>query len=122
MARKSESGRRRPASFCNVRNMKAIEQAQKIISELGTNNVYEIAEKFGVKIIYQNWHPITIGEFDKKSKTICVNIRGLADNKFSEQGIIAHELGHFFAGGFDLDRKSEEDFAQEFAKVLVNLK
>lgn len=102
--------------------MNAVEQTQKIINKFGTLNVYEIAEKSGVKIIYQRWYPTTAGEFDKKNKTICVNTEAVLANLVSEQEIIAHELGHFFAEEFGFDRKSEENFAKEFANALINLK
>ncbi len=99
--------------------MKASETARKIVEKFGTNDVYAIAEKVGVKIVYENWHPVTIGEYDKKSRQICVNLRAVNDDKFTERKIIAHELGHFFAAAFDFDRKQEENFACSFAEELT---
>ena len=101
--------------------MKSVERARNIIEKFGTTDVFEIALKSNVKIVYGDWHPITIGEFDKKTNTICVNRRAVAENKNGqdlEKKIIAHELGHFFAQEFDLDRKTEEDFALNFAQEL----
>lgn len=99
--------------------MKASEIARKIVEEFGTNDVFAIAEKAGVKIVYENWYPVTIGEYDKKSRQICVNLRAVSDNKAAERKIIAHELGHFFSAEFDFDRKREENFACEFAEELT---
>ena len=99
--------------------MTAAEKARKIIEKFGTNDVFIIAEKSNVSIIYENWHPSTVGEFDRKTRTICVNQRALESEKYSEREIIAHELGHFFAEEYNLDRESEEDFARDFADKLT---
>ncbi len=99
--------------------MTAAEKARKIIEKFGTNDVFIIAEKSNVRIIYENWHPSTIGEFDRKTRTICVNRRALDDEKHSEREIIAHELGHFFAAEYNFDRKTEESFAVNFAKEFT---
>ncbi len=99
--------------------MTAKEKAQHIIEKFGTRDCFAIAEKAGVKIVYENWFPVTVGEFDKRSKTIRVNRRALENDKFSEKQIIAHELGHFFAMDLNLDRKSDENFACEFAGELL---
>lgn len=96
-----------------------IETLRKLISGFETKDVYAIAEQSSVKIIYGSWHPVTAGEFDKKTRTICVNRQALENNRFSEQEIIAHELGHFFALNFAFNRTDEENFACEFAKVLL---
>ncbi len=95
----------------------------KIVDESGTPDVFEIAKKNGVSILYENWYPITIGEFERKTKTICVNLRAL-ENKSSKESlekmIIAHELGHYFANEFTFDKKDEEAFAHEFAENLIS--
>jgi len=98
---------------------KAFETVKKIIEKFGTRDCVAIAEKAGVKIVYENWHPVTVGEYDKISKTIRVNQRALENGKFSEREIIAHELGHFFAAEFNLDRKTEEVFACDFTCELT---
>jgi hypothetical protein len=36
-----------------------------------------------------------------------------------ESRIIAHELGHFFARGLELDTAAEEEFAHSFANGLT---
>ena len=99
--------------------MTATEKARKIIEKFGTNDVFIIAEKSNVSIIYENWHPSTVGEFDKRRKTICVNRRAVVEKTHTEREIIAHELGHFFAAEYNLDRKTEEKFARDFADELV---
>ena len=95
--------------------------AKKIIAELGTSDVYAIAEKSGVKIFYENWYPVTIGEYERKTRTIRVNRRALTSNKndVSVEKIIAHELGHFFAVDLNYSREEEERFARRFAEILT---
>ncbi len=99
--------------------MTATEKARNVIEKFGTNDVFIIAERANVKIIYENWHPSTVGEFDKRRKTIYINRRAVVEKKHSEREIIAHELGHFFAAEFELDRKNEESFAVNFAKEFT---
>lgn len=101
--------------------MKASETAKTVIEKFGTPDVFVIAEKSGVKIVYQSWQPVTIGEYDKKTKTICVNRRAFENGKISKEAIVAHELGHFFAAEFDFDRQAEECFAAEFAAELLKI-
>jgi Zn-dependent peptidase ImmA (M78 family) len=97
----------------------AFETVKKVVEKFSTRDCFRIAEKAGVKIVYESWHPVTIGEYDRTSKTIRVNRRALENGKFSETKIIAHELGHFFAAEFDFDRKTEEIFACEFTDELI---
>ncbi len=96
--------------------------AQKAREKYGTNDPFIIAEKEGVRVIYEGWYPTTIGEFEREGKTIRVNRRALENNKNAadlERIIIAHELGHYFALDLNLDRKDEEIFAGEFAVELL---
>lgn len=97
------------------------ETARRVVREFGTSDVFLIAEKAGVGIIYESWYPTTMGEFERDAKTIRVNRRALEDNKNAadlERIIIAHELGHFFAGDLKLERAEEEIFARAFAAEL----
>ena len=95
---------------------------EKIALEFETRDIFSIAEKAGISIIYEDWFPVTIGEFERKTKTIRVNSRALKNEKTEEnkinlrKKIIAHELGHFFAAEFDFDKKQEEKFACDFAE------
>lgn len=121
MARRFESRRWRPARFCEI-EMKISDFAKDIIERFGTSDVFQIAEKVGVKIFYESWNPVTIGEFDWKTKTICVNLRALkndGDIMRLEKLIVAHELGHFFAADLKLEKSEEEKFAREFAETLI---
>ncbi len=95
--------------------MNAETAAQKVIDKFGTDNVFEIAEKADVEVVYEKWFPTTIGEFDRKNKTICVNLN--AQEKVEK--ILAHELGHFFAQDLNLSRAEEEKFCDDFAKSLL---
>jgi hypothetical protein len=95
--------------------------AKKIIAAFGTNDVRLIAEKSGVKIVFENWHPVTIGEYERKTRTIRVNRRAseIGENGANPEKIIAHELGHFFAADLKLEKTEEEIFAREFAESLT---
>ncbi len=90
----------------------------KIVCEFGADDVLTIAEKADVSVVYQRWFPVTIGEFDRKTRTICVNLN--TTEKIEK--VIAHELGHFFAAEFNFDKKEEESFARQFAECLTGEK
>lgn len=95
---------------------------KRTVAEFGTSDPYKIAEIAGVKIVFESWHPVTIGEFERPTKTILVNRRAVAESETGdnlEENIIAHELGHFFAADWKLDKAEEENFAHQFAKTLV---
>jgi Zn-dependent peptidase ImmA (M78 family) len=94
----------------------------EIVRRYKTRDVFALAEKAGVKIVYESWHPVTRGEFERKTKTIRVNRRALANSPNAleaERIIIAHELGHFFALDLKLERSEDENFACEFAECLM---
>ncbi len=88
---------------------------EKVVREFGTRDVYKIAEKIGVKIVYERWFLVTVGEFDRHNKTICVNLNAAE----KREKIIAHELGHFFAQEFNLNKADEEKFCRDFARSLL---
>lgn len=96
--------------------MNAKELTGKIFEKYGTREASEIAAKSGVKVVFQRWFPATYGEFDWKTKTICVN-----DNAaIGREKIIAHELGHFFRREFNIENiADEEKFCDEFADELI---
>lgn len=94
----------------------------EIVREHKTRDVFLIAEKAGVSIIYESWHPATIGEYDRKTKTIRVNRNApdkAEDAENMREKIIAHELGHFYAIDLKMDKKEEEKFARSFAEKLL---
>jgi Zn-dependent peptidase ImmA (M78 family) len=91
------------------------EFAKRIFAKFGTNNVFEIAEKASIKIVYEKWFPTTIGEFDRKNNTINVNLNACE----KVEKIISHELGHFFARDLNLSQAEEEKFCDDFAECLL---
>jgi len=95
--------------------IKGQEFAKQVLENFGTNDVFVIAEKAGVQIVYENWFPVTIGEYNRKNKTICVNLNA----KETREKIIAHELGHFFAQDLNLTKTEEEKFCDDFAESLL---
>ena len=69
-----------------------------------------------LKISYQKWFPVTLGEFDWRTKTIIVNEN--ANIPFEK--IIAHELGHYFLREFKIENVvDEESFCDEFADEML---
>lgn len=96
--------------------MKANILAKKVLERFQTRSVAEIAEKSGVKIIYEKWFPVTLGEFDWKRREIRVN----QNAQISFDLIIAHELGHYFVKAYELKiAGDEETFCDEFAENLL---
>jgi hypothetical protein len=95
--------------------------ARKIISDVGSRDVFIIAAAHGLTIRYASWFPVTLGEFERELKVITVNRTEIVPvgRRPSEPEVIAHELGHFFAGGSCPDKIAEEQFAHEFASVLI---
>lgn len=89
--------------------------ARVVIEKFETRDVFEIAEKAGVKIVYEKWFPATVGEFGWKNKLICVN----SNANVPVEKIIAHELGHFFALGLNLKKSEEEEFCDDFVRSLL---
>jgi Zn-dependent peptidase ImmA (M78 family) len=98
----------------NRKQMTGKELAQKVSAQYGTTDVLAIAEQAGVPIIYQKWQPTTIGEFDKKTKTIYINLNA----PIEKEVIIAHELGHYFLNemGVKYTKKIEESVVEAFVK------
>jgi Zn-dependent peptidase ImmA (M78 family) len=95
----------------------------EIFRRYQTRDVFALAERANVKIVYESWHPTTRGEFERKTKTIRVNRRALLATESNaaeaERKIVAHELGHFFALDLKLSKTEEEKFARAFAECLV---
>jgi hypothetical protein len=94
----------------------------EIAREYGTRDIYQIAGKAGVSIIYESWYPVTLGEFEKKTKTIRVNRNAPGkseDAENTQRKIVAHELAHFFAIDLKMDKKEEEKFARSFTEKLL---
>lgn len=92
---------------------------EKVFDKFQTHDVLQIAERAGVKIVYQKWFPVTLGEFDWRTKTITVN----ENADILSKNIIAHELGHYFLREFGVENVYDEEmFCDEFAgELLENL-
>lgn len=94
----------------------AFELAERVFRHFQTSDVFEIAEKVGVKTVYQKWFPVTLGEFDWRTKTIVVN----KNAPISFEKIVAHELGHYFLREFGIENiADEEKFCNEFADAIL---
>jgi Zn-dependent peptidase ImmA (M78 family) len=94
----------------------------EIARECGSHDPFAIAEKSGVAIVEQSWNPITIGEFERKTQTIFINLTALTMTEDADdlrKQIVAHELGHFFAADLRLNKDEEESFARAFAVRLL---
>ena len=91
--------------------------ALKIIEKYSSTDVFDLAKQAGVAIIYEKWHPVTYGEFDKKNLTISINLNA----PLSIDCILAHELGHFFIHkmGIAMGKLEEEIVAEDFAKTIA---
>lgn len=96
--------------------MKAEQLAEEILQQFQTRDVTEIAVKAGVKIVYEKWFPVTLGEFYWKKREIRIN----ENAEIAYDKIIAHELGHFFIKVYGLKISGgEETFCDEFAGHLL---
>lgn len=93
--------------------------AQSVIAQFATKDPFELALRAGVKVTYARWHPVTWGEFDQRSATICLNLAA----PVPLEKILAHELGHYFSGRKSQEcRKKQEKLADEFALALLGYK
>jgi Zn-dependent peptidase ImmA (M78 family) len=90
--------------------------AQWVIQRYNTTDVLTIAERAGVTLIYEKWHPTTYGEFNKRTKVITIN----ENSPIPLKAVIAHELGHYFSYMIDnqLNTMEEEESAANFAKCF----
>lgn len=100
-----------------MENRNGEQLARAVIEKFNTRGVFEIAGKAGLRVVYEKWFPVTIGEFDRKNKTICVNLNA----NVPVEKIIAHELGHFFAQDLNLKKSEEEKLCEDFAKSLLRI-
>ncbi len=91
--------------------------AQWVIERYGTSDVFALIDRVGISLTYARWHPVTLGEFDKKKKSICINLNATV----AKERIIAHELGHYFAEEIPdkRSRAEEEQLAEDFAAELT---
>ncbi|MEZ0609390.1 ImmA/IrrE family metallo-endopeptidase [Fibrella sp. WM1] len=97
--------------------MTGSELAKQVMQRYGTSDVAELARRAGVVVRYERWHPVTLGEYHPKTRTICINLNA----SLAQASILAHELGHFFIhdAGLTVSRQDEETIAQAFAETLL---
>ena len=94
----------------------AVKIAQKIVADLETRDVYEIARRSDISVVFERWYPVTLGEFDRKNRRITVN----RNAPVAVETIVAHELGHYFlqdlvpGEGVDIER-----LCDRFADALL---
>jgi hypothetical protein len=136
---------KRTNEVCRVASKRGEQLAMDVERQYGTNDVFEIAARAGLKVEYSRWPLITVGEFERRTSTITVNlaaleIQGKPIGQSPDQLarlIVAHELGHYFdersttkrnrgASGpwFMRDagqKASAEHVAHSFATTLVRL-
>lgn len=92
------------------------ELAKTIIEQFGTQSVSLLCEIAKINIRYEQWNPVTLGEFDRKNNDICINLNANID----QAQIIAHELGHYFIHqkGIKLNRDEEEMVVKCFSEFF----
>ena len=92
------------------------ELAENIIEQFGTQSILQVCQIAKINIRYEKWHPVTLGEFDRKNNTIFINLNANID----QTQIIAHEIGHYFIHqkGIKLNRNEEEMVVDFFSKLF----
>ena len=112
--------------------------AERVIARYGTTDVFEVAGRASVRVIYERWPLVTAGECEPRSNVVRINQVALDkadeanDPDFSRailtSVILAHELGHLFderlraqEGGKRAGRAIGERVAHAFAARLLNL-
>ncbi len=96
--------------------MDGLNLAKCVNEKLGTNDVFEIARKSNISIVYAKWFPVTSGEFDRKNRRITVN----KNARIPFEKIIAHELGHYFLEEISPQRHGDaEKICDDFAEELL---
>lgn len=94
------------------------ELTQLVVEQYSTMDPFLLAELAGIKVDYARWHPISWGEYDSRSRSICLNLNA----PIPLEQILAHELGHYFVQQFlgKNNRKEEELLASDFATGLFS--
>ena len=119
-------------------NVRGQELAQRVIACYGTTDVFEIAERAGVRVVYERWPLVTIGECEPRLSVIRINLAALeraekvSDEKIAREMlrriILAHELAHLFDARLCVQGRHKrlkylisERTAHAFAASLLNL-
>lgn len=112
--------------------------AARVIARYETADVFEIAARARVRVVYKRWPPVTVGECEPRASVIRINLAALdgADEACNEEFsrtiltsvILAHELGHLFDERLcaqemkkRVGRATRERVAHAFADSLLNL-
>lgn len=112
--------------------------AARVSARYETADVFKIAERAGVRVIYERWPLVTVGECEPRAKVVRINLAALDgadeadDAEFSRtvltSVILAHELGHLFDERprtqemkKRIGRAIGECVAHAFATSLLNL-
>lgn len=92
------------------------ELAQTISEQFGTKNIVELCQIADISVRYEKWNPVTLGEFDRKDNTICINLNA----PIASADILAHEVGHYFIfqKNMKLSRAEEEIVVTAFAQYF----
>ena len=92
------------------------ELAEGICEQFGTRSVLQLCHIAQINIRYEKWNPTTLGEFDRKKNTICLNLNA----QIPHYQILAHEVGHYFIHQKKilLNRAEEEIVASTFAEYF----
>lgn len=92
------------AQMLRAAEARGAEAARRVVARFQTDDVLTLARRAGVEIVYERWPLVTLGECEKRSRTIRVNLNAIEcagrveslGEEFILRAIIAHELGHFF--------------------------
>lgn len=126
----------RKAQICGA------ELARRVIASCGTSDVFDLARQACVRVVYERWPLVTVGEYDPRAATIRVNLAALEQSRQRIEAfgvawpsteilarlIVAHELGHLFdareRSASSRNRKRDatrELIAHAFARNLLGM-
>ncbi|HVF88195.1 MAG TPA: hypothetical protein VM866_11425 [Pyrinomonadaceae bacterium] len=108
-------------SLCEA-EARGAETARRAVARFETDEVFTLARRAGVKITYGRWPLVTIGECEKRSRTIRINLNAIEransikylGKELLERAIIAHELAHLF------DTRTEKLSADKSTERLID--
>jgi Zn-dependent membrane protease YugP len=125
----------RKAEICGA------ELARRVIASCGTSDVFDLARQACVRVVYERWPLVTVGEYDPRAATIRVNLAALEQSRQRNEAgaawpspemlarmIVAHELGHLIDArehsASSRNRKRDavhELIAHAFARSLLGM-
>lgn len=112
--------------------------ARRVVALYRTTDVFEIAERAGVRVVYERWPLVTVGECEPRLRVVRINLAALdragkgnnaeCSRRMLTSVILAHELGHFFNARRCVTGKRKrfehligERVAHAFAASVLNL-